>query len=203
MLYYVEQNIPPPQGALALQGSGLGLAFNAMTLYMTDQSAEARLGNSLGILRMVQQMASMLGQTLVAALVDDGHLRQGGAAGEGTTSGWGVLNSTVLGEAGVADAGGGAGGSRAWEAPSIARYRLAASVALWLSVLFALVPVWLCGYGHGVKSSQVACQRQDGVEIELIEETSSALLEASGTSGCPTECGEIQRASNTEPGAPP
>ena len=56
---------------LAVQGTGLGMAYNGISLFVADQASENRLGNALGLVRMGQQLAAMLGQTMVAAILDE------------------------------------------------------------------------------------------------------------------------------------
>ena len=118
---------------LTLQGTGLGMAYNSISLFVADEASDARLGNALGLVRMGMQLAAMLGQTFVAALIG----RRGGFQEE-----------VVVEEEG--GGGGGRGGEegsshqqrqreRDWALPD------GGDTALWLSVLFSFLPVWLCG----------------------------------------------------------
>ena len=122
------------QGMLALQGTGMGIAYNSISLFVANEASEGRLGNAIGLVRMGMQVAAMLGQTLVAALV--------GSSDDVDASGGDAMDddeAAAVGEGGVV---------------SIGPYRTAAAVSLWLGVLFLFFPVWLSGYHQGIWTQQ-------------------------------------------------
>lgn len=64
-----EEYLPLLQISLAFMGAGIGFCFNAITLFVTNAAPNNRMGNALGIIRMSQFLAGMIGQTAVAGVV--------------------------------------------------------------------------------------------------------------------------------------